>query len=98
MHLKTTLTACGNSAASEANFSDVHCLKQAFTCTAAYFLLSLCTPNGNHIMMDMVEGASFIGTDFFPLNHQLCTLCCSWNLSLNMEKYNLLLHSLKLRT
>ena len=40
MHLKTTPTACGNLAASEANFSDVRCLKQAFTCTAAYFRLS----------------------------------------------------------
>lgn len=37
MHLKTTPTACGNLAASEANFSDVHRLKQALTCTAAFF-------------------------------------------------------------
>lgn len=37
MHLKITPTACGNLVASEAYFSDVHGLKQAFTCTAAYF-------------------------------------------------------------
>lgn len=68
MHLKTTPTACGNLAASEANFSDVRCLKQAFTCTPAYFQLSACIPSGIHIMKVQVEGASFTETDFFPLN------------------------------
>lgn len=70
MHLKTTHNACGNLSASKANFSDVHCLKQAFTCTVAYFRLSVCIPSGIHIMKDQVEGASFIETAFFPLNHQ----------------------------
>lgn len=98
MHLKTTPTACGNLAASEANFSDLHCLKQAFTRTAAYFRLSACIPSGIRIMKDQVEGTSFTETDFFPLNHQLCTLRCSWKLPLDMENYHLLLWSLKLRT
>lgn len=37
MRLKITPTACGNLVASEAYFSDVHGVKQDFTCTAAYF-------------------------------------------------------------
>lgn len=37
MHLKIIPTACGNLVVSEVNFNDLHCLKQAFTCIAAYF-------------------------------------------------------------
>lgn len=68
MHLKIIPTARGNLVVSEDNFSDLHCLKQAFTCIAAYFLLSLCIPSGIHIMKDQVEGASLTETDFFLLN------------------------------
>lgn len=74
MHLKITPTARGNLAASEANFSDVHCLKQAFTCTTAYFRLSVCIPSSSHIMKDQVEGTSFTEPDFFLLNYGLYTL------------------------
>lgn len=61
MHLKTTPTACGNSAVSKVSFSDVHCLKQAFTCTAAYVRLSAHIPGHVHIVKD--EGRHFLHWD-----------------------------------
>lgn len=91
MHLKIIPTACGNLVVSEVNFNDLHCLKQAFTCIAAYFWLSLCIPSGIHIMKDQAEGASLIEKDIFPLNYGLYALCCSWKLPLDMENYHLLL-------